>query len=151
MTPSLVLKPSKTRIYRYQSRKPLKVIGRFKASLSANDKSKIYVVKGALIGKETSASLDLLRVGPPTKKSEPFNSVTVNKSNTDLVIILDEQADVFSGIGKLKNFQLKLHVNPDITLVQQPIRQIPFHTRKKVEAEPDRLERLDIIEPVSNI
>ena len=93
LRPSPVLKPSKTRIYPYQSKKPLKVIDTFKASLSANDKSsisKIYVVKGkagALIGKETSESLDLLRVGPPTKKSEPLNSVTVNKSNIDLVTI----------------------------------------------------------------
>ena len=100
LTPSPVLKPSKTRKYPYQSKKPLKVIGTFKASLSATDKSsisKIYVVKGkagALMGKETSESLDLLRVGPPTKKSEPLNSVTVNKSNIDLVTILDEQADV---------------------------------------------------------
>ena len=99
LTPSPVLKPSKTRIYPYQSKKPLKVIGTFKASLSANDKSsisKIYVVKGkagALIGKETSENLDILRVGPPTKKSEPLKSVTVNKCNIDLVTILDEQAD----------------------------------------------------------
>ena len=74
------------------------------------------------MGKGTSENLDLLRVGPPTKKSEPLNSVTVDKSNIDLVTILDQHADVFSGIGKLKNFQLKLHVNPDITPVQQPIR-----------------------------
>ena len=103
---------------------------------------------GALIGKETSENLDLLRVGPP-KKSEPLNSVTVDKSNIDLVTILDQHADVFLGIGKLKNFQLKLHVNPDITPVQQPICRIPFHTRKKVEVELERLQRLDIIEPVT--
>ena len=72
----------------------------------------------------------------------------MDKSNIDLVTILDQHADVFSGIGKLKNFQLKLHVNPDITPVQQPIRRIPFHTRKKVEVELERLQRLDIIEPV---
>ena len=74
----------------------------------------------------------------------------MKKSNIDLVTILDKQADVFSGIGKLKNFQLKLHVNPDITPVQQPICRIPFHMRKKVEAELERFQRLDIIEPVTD-
>ena len=73
----------------------------------------------------------------------------MNKSNIDLVTILDKQTDAFSGIGKLKNFQLKFHVNPDITPVQQRIRRIPFHTRKKVEAELERLQRPDIIEPVT--
>ena len=108
---------------------------------------------GALIGKETSESLDLLRVGPPTKKSEPLNSVTVKKATLIyfylfIYLFLDEQADVFSGMGKLKNFQLKLHVNPDITPIQQPSHRIPFHARKNVEAELERLQRLDNIEPV---
>ena len=66
LTPSLVFKPSKTRIYPYQSKKPSKIIATFKASLSANDESsvsEIYAVKGkaaAPMGKETSESLDLL-------------------------------------------------------------------------------------------
>ena len=66
LTPSLVVKPSKTRIYPYQSKKPLKIIATFKASLSANDESSvstIYAVKekaAALMHKETSESLDLL-------------------------------------------------------------------------------------------
>ncbi len=53
------------------------------------------------------------------------------------------------GIGKLKDFQLQLHVDPNVTPVQQPIRRVPFHTRKKVEAELARLQSLDIIEPVT--
>ena len=73
----------------------------------------------------------------------------MNKSNIDLVTILDKQTDVFSGIGKLKNFQFKFHVNPDITPIQQRIRRIPFHTRKKVGAELKKLQSLDIIELVT--
>ena len=34
--------------------------------------------------------------------------------------------------------------------MQQPIRRIPFHTRKKVEEELERLQKLDIIEQVSS-
>ena len=48
----------------------------------------------------------------------------------------------------MKNFQLKLHINPDVTPVQQAIRRIPYHTRKKVSAELQRLQQLDIIQPV---
>ena len=62
--------------------------------------------------------------------------------------ILEKHAQVFTGVGKLKHFELKLHINPDVTPVQQAIRRIPYHTRKKVSAELQRLQQLDIIEPV---
>ena len=62
--------------------------------------------------------------------------------------ILGKHAHVFTGVGKLKNFELKLHINPDVTPVQQAIRRIPYHVRKKVSAELQRLQQLDIIEPV---
>ena len=62
--------------------------------------------------------------------------------------ILEKHAQVFTGVGKLKNFELKLHINPDVTPVQQPIRRIPYHTRKNVSAELQRPQQLDIIEPV---
>ena len=43
---------------------------------------------------------------------------------------------------------MKLHIDPDAKSVAQNHRRIPFHMRKKVEAELDHLEKLDIIELV---
>ena len=55
---------------------------------------------------------------------------------------------LFKGIGLLKE-KVKLHINPHVPTVAQPHRRIPFHMRKKVEQEIERLTRLDIIEEVS--
>ena len=56
---------------------------------------------------------------------------------------------IFKGIGKLKGVQVNVHTDESVKLVIQPHRRIPFHIRKKVENELDRLEKLDIIEKVS--
>ena len=55
---------------------------------------------------------------------------------------------VFQGIGKLKNFEVKLHIDQSVPPVAQSARRIPFHLRNKVEAELDRLEEQGIIQKV---
>ena len=44
--------------------------------------------------------------------------------------------------------QIELHIDPNVQLVIQPHRRIPFHFRQQIEAESQRLEDLDIIEHV---
>ena len=48
----------------------------------------------------------------------------------------------------MKDFQVHLHIDPSVPLVTQPHRRIPFHLRKKLDTELDKLERQGIIEPV---
>ena len=55
---------------------------------------------------------------------------------------------LFDGIGKLKDFEVKLHIDKSVKPVAQPARRIPFRLRKQVEAELERLEQQDIIERV---
>jgi hypothetical protein len=52
---------------------------------------------------------------------------------SDVEVILSKYATVFSGVGKLNNYRLKVHVNPDISPVAQPPRRVPFHIRKVVD------------------
>ena len=56
---------------------------------------------------------------------------------------------MFGGIGKVKGRLIKLHIDPQVKPKQQPHHRIPFHVRKDVEKELERLERLDIIEKVN--
>ena len=56
--------------------------------------------------------------------------------------------NLFKGIGKLKDYKLKLHINPEVKPVAQPVRRIPFALRSKVEEEIQKLLEQDIIEPV---
>lgn len=51
---------------------------------------------------------------------------------------------MFTGVGKLKDFELKLHVDP----VAQKLRRVPFALRDKVKAKIDELLEGDIIQRV---
>lgn len=62
--------------------------------------------------------------------------------------LLTEYADFFHGLGKLKDVQIKLHIRKDISPVMQPHRRVLFHVRKRIEAELQCLEELDIIKKV---
>ena len=56
--------------------------------------------------------------------------------------ILSKYPTVFSGVGKLNNYQLKVHVNLDIPPVVLTSRRVPFHIRKAVNKETDINETL---------
>ena len=104
------------------------------------------VVEGhgkALLGKDTAEKLNVLRVGP--LNSPQAYSITSEGTSVDIV---KNFADVFCGVGKLKHFQLKLHVNKDIKPVAQPVRGLPFGLRDKVDKKLDELLKEDIIEEV---
>ena len=142
------------KIYPYQANTSIPIKGFFHANVSSDKKSttgKFYVTTGnagTLLSKETAESVDLLRVGPPpimtTANIHHQNGVPRSTQN-----VINKHKSLFEGTGLLKDFKLQLHIDPEITPVQQPIRRVPFHTRKKVEQELDRLLKLDIIEPVS--
>ena len=52
--------------------------------------------------------------------------------------------------GKLKGYQLKLHVKEDLTPIVHPLRRPPFNLRDKIEKKLDELESMDIIEKVNS-
>ena len=62
--------------------------------------------------------------------------------------ILAKYPTFFGGVGKPRNYQLKMHVNQNIPPVAQPPRRVPFHLRKAVHAKLRELEDLDVIESV---
>ena len=56
--------------------------------------------------------------------------------------------DVFEGVGKLKNKQISLDIDPTVKPVALPYRRIPFNLREKVQDKTTELLDLGIIEPV---
>ena len=62
--------------------------------------------------------------------------------------LTEQYVEVFEGVGKLKDYEVMLHIDESVTPVAQPARRIPFHMRKQVEIELERLEKQDIIEKV---
>lgn len=63
--------------------------------------------------------------------------------------LVETHPELFQGIGRLNNFQVKLYINPDVKPTCQPHRRVPFHIRQKVEDELQKLEADDIIEEVA--
>ena len=139
------------KLFAYGQTERIEVLGTFKAEIHCEDSAKscldeFTVVKGPgkpLIGKYTAERLNVLRVGPP---SDPL-ACTIT-SEGDAGDVLKDFADIFQGVGKLKDFQLKLHINKNVKPVAQPLRRLPFGLRGKVGKKLDELLQEDIIEKV---
>ena len=92
--------------------------------------------------KKTATDIGLLRVGPE------YLSMVNQSVGTAVNVIVNKHDAVFKGVGKLKDDQLKVHLNPDISPVARPQRRLPFHFRKDVEKKLQELQDLDIIDDV---
>ena len=130
------------KLYAYGNSKPLEVLGSFRAATSTNNKevnAEFIVIKGTgepLLGRDTAIQLGVLKMGAN------INSIS------SVASLVEKYNDVFHGVGKLKDHQVRLHVDPSVTPVAQTVRRIPFSLRDKVESKVKELQELDIIEPV---
>ena len=75
--------------------------------------------------------------------------MTVYSIGGDINDIVRRFPKVFSGVGKLSGYQLKLHIDREVTPVAQKPRRIPYPLKDKVQRKIDELLSLDIIEKVS--
>ena len=71
---------------------------------------------GCILSKNSSVTLGLLAVK---------ESVNVVSSSTESII--NKFPEVFTGLGKLKDYKLKLYVDKTVPLVIQPARKEPYH------------------------
>ncbi|MCG7879290.1 MAG: RNase H-like domain-containing protein, partial [Candidatus Thiodiazotropha endolucinida] len=140
-----VLQKSDAKIYPYGKRTPLELCGKVLLPVQVGSDTReveFQVIKGTgkpLIGHKTATELGLLRIGVP----EDIATV-----NTETERILASYQDRFEGLGKLKDFELKLHVDESVKPVAQPARKIPFKMRSQVERKLKELEAQDVIERV---
>ena len=106
----------------------------------------VVVKRGwCLVGYSTATELGILHVGPvPNPIAESCNTV-----GCPFVESLKAKfPGVFSGVGRLKNYQLNLHIDPQVIPVVQKMRRIPFTLEDKVTAKVNELLANDIIERV---
>ena len=100
------------------------------------------------LGYLTATDLGILHVDPAGTLG------TGNCNTVDDTLVGQLKAkypSVFHGIGKLKGYQLKLHVDPSVTPVVQKMRRVPFSLKDKVHdvtAKVNELLEKDIIEKV---
>ena len=63
---------------------------------------------------------------------------------------MDRYKSLFKGIGKLKDFQLKISIVSSIEPVCQTARRVPYHQCDKLSQKLKELEKLDIIEKTTS-
>jgi hypothetical protein len=61
---------------------------------------------------------------------EHVDTVTNNNLKTSVV---ERFPKAFTGVGKLKDFQLRIPIDETVELVIQPIRRIPYNLREKLD------------------
>ena len=148
--PSIKLQTTRIKLHSYGSDTPIKVMGKFQASVESKHKMTIgtfYVVNkpsGSLLSYETARELNLIKVNVNEVNTAQSQQQAGQKYlQRDL---LNNYDDILHGIGKLKNYQVKIYIDESVQPVAQRHRRIPFHIRKKVEVALDQLEKQDIIE-----
>ena len=135
--------PPGKKLYPYASNQPLPVKGSFKCTVGVCDRSaraELLVIEGRgvlLLGKTTATELGVLKIGVDVAM------VTVKADN-----LKQHYPEVFDGVGKLKNKQVSLDIDPTVKPVVQPYRRVPFNLREKVRDKTTELLDLGIIEPV---
>ena len=136
--------PQNKQIYAYASDKPLEIKGTFECEVRAGkgrEKAEFVVVRGrgvSLLGKQTATKLGMMKVG-----------IDVGAVTSHAEQFRHEFPEVFTGLGKMKDTQITLHIDPSVTPIAQPLRRTPFQLRERVEGKLKQLVELDIIEPVA--
>ena len=144
---TIALRNSSTKAHAYATESYLKIDGEFTATLKANDReiqAKFHVISNAtdsLLSCECSLLLGLVEIN----NTPTVSLVTENEEVKQML----QRYNIFEGIGKLKDCKIMLHINENIKPMSQTHRRQPFHTRKKVEAEIEKLLQQDIIEKAS--
>ena len=128
-------------IFAYGSTKPLNVRGYFNADIEfKNNCTNTYFY---VIDSNESHAKDLLSL----ETSQSLGMIQFALSST--MPISSNFPSLFDGtMGKIKDVKIKLHIDNNIQPVTQRHRRIPFHIRKDVEAELNRLEKLQVIERI---
>ena len=144
LTKPPTLQQTKVKIHAYKSSESLTVLGKFTTVVKFKStcvKDKIYVVKGSggsLLSWKTSQNLGLLKA--VTRHVHDSSSTRVEE-------LVKEYDELFRGLGKLKGYQVKLHIDESVQPVAQPHRRVLFHVRQQLEEQLKRDEDLRDLGP----
>ena len=141
------LETASTLIYAFGSDIPLPVIGVFQTDITYKTNTtnaSFYVIDSDskhtknLLSSQTAQNLNIIKFA--------FSSTTPSIPPQSLPTEYPQLFD--DNMGKIKDVQIKLHIDQSVQPITQRHRRVPFHVRKDVENELKRLENLDVIEKV---
>lgn len=122
------------KLFAYGQINPIETLGTFYCNVicqetKLQDQSEFVVIK-SILGKSTAEKLNLLRVGPP----KHVYSIATEGEGAD---VISKYPNLFKGIGKLKGYELDLHIDERVKPVAQPLRRLPFYLWDTVENKLD--------------
>ena len=143
------------KLYLYGSNQSLQFAGTFTTEVSVAERVlsgvEFIVIENkgqAPLGRETATALGALKLGTPAQ----VNSLEVSTDGAKgAPSVLEKIPRCCEGSGKLKDFQLKIPVDPEVQTVAQPIRPVPYHLRNKSSDKLNELVKLDIVEKVCGL
>ncbi|CAB3983672.1 Transposon Tf2-6 poly [Paramuricea clavata] len=121
-----------------------------------NKHNKQAVQEGDLDRKALRQTTTQVQIPTTTSNSTSSNGEKMTKVCTStpdtgrVSTLLEEYADVFEGVGHLKGFEQKLHIDDSVPPVAQTYRRIPFNLRPQLEKWLQESQDNDLIEPVVN-
>ena len=124
------LMPSDARVYAFNSSEPLPVVGTFTAVMESKcgtTEADFLVVSGqacSLLGYTIACDLGILQIA---------NAVSIERN------IFQMYPSLFHRLGKMRNVEVKLHIDEKVEPIRQSHRGIPFHQRKNLEASVESL------------
>ena len=149
----LALQKTKVKAYPYNTVKPVEFLGKFESLVKTKSRFAVatfFVLQqensGCLLSATTAQEMGIITLKLNKISTEAPENVT--SSDPRINAIVQKYKEVFTGVGKLKNYAVKLNIDESKIPQAQPQRRVPFHNRKKVKAAVKELQREDIIEPV---
>ena len=133
MCPKPCLQKSKVRAFAFGQSKPLPIKGKYTCTVETDSKittADFHVGSGnkeTIISYQTAVQLQII----PT-----ICALSPNK----YIDLCDKYHKVFHGLGKLKDREIKFHIDESVVPVAQSPRRIPFYLRDQVAEELERLE-----------
>ena len=148
----LPLEKTKMQLKPYGSKKYLRCVGYYVGPVMYYDNVAnigIYVVKKnveTLLSGPASEALGIISFNGSHITDEADINRTATSRDPTTEHIIQQCPEVFTGIGKLRDHQVKLHVDENVPPVAIPPRPVPFHLRKRTKKELERMEAQGIIE-----
>ena len=149
LRPTPLLRPPKTVISGFGVKEATPLLGQFSILLKFRGiscQADIHVIKNPekpIIGWETCKRLKLL-----SANTHSVNHISNSDAQTPLptLKLLEDYADLFNGLGKLKEKKVHPHIDENIPPIAQRYRRVPFHVRKDIEELIAKDEKLGVIE-----
>ena len=141
------LYPTKTKIFTYNSNEPMELDGVFYSNANYQNNhhiAKIYVAANpnvvCILGRHSAVELGVMKL------IEEIN--TLRTGDSEINSMMEDYKQIFQGLGKLKNTQIKFDIDETVKPVAQHLRRIPIYVIKKVEKKIEELIKIDVIEKV---